>query len=69
MGIVGYKFCKVNYFTLTGVIAGSHTDPPALAYANGLTSKDAPAVGYATVYPLTMFFRVLIAELMVLFFV
>lgn len=68
MGIVGRKFCHVNYFTLTGIIAGSHTDPPALAYANGLTTKDAPAVGYATVYPLTMFFRVLIAELMVLLF-
>jgi putative transport protein len=68
MGIVATKFFKVNYFTLTGVIAGSHTDPPALAYANGLTSHDAPAVGYATVYPLTMFFRVLIAELLVLLF-
>lgn len=68
MGIVGRKVFKVNYFTLTGVIAGSHTDPPALAYANGLTKHDAPAVGYATVYPLTMFFRVLIAELMVLLF-
>jgi putative transport protein len=68
MGIVGRKFCKVNYFTLTGIIAGSHTDPPALAYASSLTAKDAPAVGYATVYPLTMFFRVLIAELMVLLF-
>lgn len=68
MGIIARKFCKVNYFTLTGVIAGSYTDPPALAYANSLTSKDAPAVGYATVYPLTMFFRVLLAELMVLIF-
>lgn len=68
MGIVARKFFKVNYLTLTGVIAGSHTDPPALAYANGLTSNDAPAVGYATVYPLTMFFRVLLAELMVLLF-
>ncbi len=69
MAFVGRKVFKVNYFTLTGIIAGSHTDPPALAYANSLTSKDAPAVGYATVYPLTMFFRVLIAELMVLLFV
>ena len=68
MGIIAVKFCKVNYFTLTGVIAGSHTDPPALAYANTLTPHDAPAVGYATVYPLTMFFRVLIAELLVLLF-
>lgn len=68
IGFIGKKFCKVNYFTLVGLIAGSNTDPPALAYANGLTAKDAPAVGYATVYPLTMFFRVLIAELIILFF-
>ncbi len=68
IGFIGKKFCKVNYFTLIGLIAGSNTDPPALAYANSQTPKDAPAVGYATVYPLTMFLRVLIAELIILFF-
>src|SRR5574344_2048510 len=69
VGIVARKVFKVNYFTMIGMISGSMTDPPALAYANSTTSNDAPAVGYATVYPLTMFFRVLIAELIILIFV
>ena len=69
VAIIGRKFFKVNYFTLIGMIAGSTTDPPALAYANSTTTNDAPSVGYATVYPLTMFFRVLLAELLVLLFV
>ena len=51
-----------------GLLAGSMTDPPALAYANATAGNDAPAVGYATVYPLTMFLRVLTAQLMILFF-
>jgi putative transport protein len=68
MGIVGRKFCKVNYFTLTGIIAGSYTDPPALAYANSVCSKEAPAVGYSTVYPLAMFLRIFTAQIIVLFF-
>jgi len=68
MGFIGRKCFKVNYFTLIGMIAGSTTDPPALAYANSTTVNDAPSVGYATVYPLTMFFRVLMAELLVLLF-
>lgn len=69
VGIIARKVFKVNYFTLIGMISGSMTDPPALAYANSTTANDAPAVGYATVYPLTMFFRVLIAELLILIFV
>lgn len=68
IGFIGRKFCKLNYFTLIGMIAGSTTDPPSLAYANSTTVNDAPSVGYATVYPLTMFFRVLIAELLILLF-
>ena len=55
-----------NYFMLIGVLAGSTTNPPALAYSNDLTSCDAPAVGYATVYPLTMFLRVLTAQILIL---
>ncbi len=51
---------------LIGVLAGSTTNPPALAYSNDLTSCDAPAVGYATVYPLTMFLRVLTAQILIL---
>ena len=65
-GLVGRYYCKLNYFTLIGVLAGSTTNPLALAYSNDLTSCDAPAVGYATVYPLTMFLRVLTAQLLIL---
>ena len=68
MGCIGRYFCKVNYFTLMGLIAGSTTDPPALAYSNATAGNDAPSVGYATVYPLTMFLRVLTAQLLILFF-
>ena len=68
IGFAGRYFFKLNYFTLMGLLAGSTTDPPALAYANATAGNDAPAVGYATVYPLTMFLRVLTAQLMILFF-
>lgn len=68
MGFLAKKTFMVNYFTLSGVMAGCMTDPPALAYANTLTDEDAPAVGYATVYPLTMFLRVLTAQMLVIFF-
>lgn len=60
-----YKF---NYFTLMGMIAGTYTDPPALAYANASCTKEAPAIGYSTVYPLSMFLRIFTAQLIVLFF-
>ncbi len=59
---------KLNYFTLAGMISGTYTDPPALAYSNSICSKEAPAVGYSTVYPLAMFLRILTAQLIVLFF-
>jgi len=65
-GFIGRYAFKLNYYTLIGVLAGSTTNPPALAYSNDLTSCDAPAVGYATVYPLTMFLRVLTAQLLIL---
>ena len=65
-GIVARWHHRVNYFTLMGLIAGSNTDPPALAYANQIAGNDAPAVGYSTVYPLTMFLRILPAQLLVL---
>ena len=68
IGCIGRYFCKVNYFTLMGLIAGSTTDPPALAYSNATAGNDAPSVGYATVYPLTVFLRVLTAQLLILFF-
>lgn len=65
-GIIARWHHRVNYFTLMGLIAGSNTDPPALAYANQIAGNDAPAVGYSTVYPLTMFLRILTALLLVL---
>lgn len=66
VGVVARKFFHLNYFTLMGLIAGSTTDPPALAFANQTAGNDAPAVGYSTVYPLTMFLRILTAQLIVL---
>jgi putative transport protein len=68
VGSVGRYFFKINYFTLMGLIAGSTTDPPALAYSNATAGNDSPAVSYATVYPLTMFLRVLSAQLLILLF-
>ena len=69
IGFIGRKWMKFDYFTLMGLIAGSMTDPPALAYATSQTSiNDRAAVAYSTVYPLTMFLRVLTGQLMILCF-
>ena len=65
-GLIGRYGCKLNYYTLIGILSGANTNPPALAYSNEQTSCDAPAVGYATVYPLAMFLRVLSAQLLIL---
>lgn len=66
IGVIARMRFKLNYFTIMGLIAGSTTDPPALAFANQASSTYAPAVGYSTVYPLTMFLRILTAQLIVL---
>ncbi len=66
MGIIARKVLKLNYFTLMGLIAGSNTDPPALAFANQSSGNDAPAVGYSTVYPLSMFLRIIVAQLILM---
>ena len=66
IGMIARFYCKVNYFTLMGLIAGSNTDPPALAYANQASGNDAPAVGYSTVYPLSMFLRILTGQMILL---
>lgn len=66
MGVVARKFYKMNYFTLCGLMAGAMTDAPALAIVNEMSSNDIHSVGYASVYPLTMFLRVLFAQLMIL---
>ena len=68
IGFLARSVFKINYYTIMGLLAGSMTDPPALAYANSTSGNDAPAVSYATVYPLTMFLRVLTAQLLILFF-
>ena len=69
MGVVARVWLKLNYFTLMGLIAGSNTDPPALAFANQTAGNDAPAVGYSTVYPLSMFLRILAAQLVLILFI
>ncbi|MEG0789829.1 MAG: putative transporter [Alistipes sp.] len=63
---VARLWLKMNYYTLMGLIAGSTTDPPALAFANGTAGNDMPAVGYSTVYPVVMFLRVLTAQIFIL---
>ena len=66
MGVFARRYYKMNYFKLMGLMAGATTDPPALAYANQIANNNAPAVGYSTVYPVTMFLRILTAQLLIL---
>jgi putative transport protein len=65
---IGRAFMKLNFMNLCGLLSGSMTDPPALAFANAINNSDAPSVAYATVYPLTMLVRILVAQLLVTFF-
>ena len=67
VGLLARLRYRLNYFTLMGLIAGSTTDPPALAFANQTAGNDAPSVAYSTVYPLSMFLRILTAQLIILF--
>lgn len=67
VGVFARLMLKMNYYTLMGMLSGSMTDPPALAYANGVAGNDMPAVGYSTVYPVVMFLRVLTAQIFILF--
>jgi putative transport protein len=67
IGSFALKKLKLNFMTVSGLLAGSTTDPPALAFASALTKSDAPTVAYATVYPLTMLLRILVAQALVLF--
>ena len=68
VGIVARGKYKMNYLQIVGMMSGNYTDPPALAYANKLGSNDTPAVAYSTVYPLTMFMRIIVAQVIVLCF-
>ncbi len=62
VGMIARGVYKINYLTIMGLLSGGCTDPPALAFANNSTGNDAPAVAYSTVYPLTMFLRVVAAR-------
>ena len=66
VALIARKRYNMNYYSIIGLVAGASTNPPALAFANSQTEHDAPAVAYSTVYPLTMFLRILTAQLMVL---
>ncbi len=68
VAFVARWFYKLNYLPLCGLLAGSMTDPPALAFAGTMTGSEAPSVAYATVYPLVMLLRVIAAQMMVLLF-
>jgi putative transport protein len=68
VGFFSRYFLKRNYFEICGLLAGSMTDPPALAYANSIAQSEAPTIAYATVYPLVMFSRILVAQLLILLF-
>ncbi|MDE7387698.1 MAG: putative transporter [Muribaculaceae bacterium] len=68
VGFIARRVYKINYLSIMGLLSGSCTDPPALAYANNSTGSDAPAVAYSTVYPLTMFMRVVAAQALILCF-
>lgn len=66
VGLFARLVLRINFITLCGLLAGSMTDPPALAFANAISRSDAPSVAYATVYPLTMLLRIMCAQIMVL---
>ncbi|MDE6246717.1 MAG: putative transporter [Muribaculaceae bacterium] len=68
VGILARGKYKMNYLQIIGMLSGNYTDPPALAYANKVGNNDAPAVAYSTVYPLTMFMRVIVAQVIILAF-
>lgn len=67
VGIFARLFGKMNYYTLTGMLSGSMTDPVALAFSNSVSGNDMPSVSYATVYPVVMFLRVLLAQSLIMF--
>ncbi len=68
VGCIARGKYKMNYLSIIGMMSGGYTDPPALAYGNKVANNDAPAVAYSTVYPLTMFMRVIVAQVVVLCF-
>jgi putative transport protein len=69
VALVARIFFKMNFMSLCGLLAGSMTDPPALAFANSIAYSSATSLSYATVYPLVMILRILSAQIMVMLFV
>lgn len=69
IGIIARKVFKLNYFTIIGMISGTNTNPPALYYSNMMAENDRPSVAYSTVYPLSMFLRIVLAQTLILIFV
>ena len=68
IGFIARKIFKINYMSVCGLLSGSMTDPPALAFANSIAASNAPSIAYATVYPLVMLLRIVFAQLLVLIF-
>jgi putative transport protein len=68
VGVIAHAFLKLDHLTVCGLLAGGMTDPPALAFANGLAESEAPSLAYATVYPLVMVLRILTPQLLILAF-
>ena len=66
MGFVARMYYKENYLLLMGIMAGATTDPPALAYSTQAANNDIPSIGYSTVYPLSMFLRIVTAQIIIL---
>lgn len=67
VGLIERILRKQNYVSICGLLSGSMTDPPALAFANSIAGSDGPSVAYAAVYPVAMLLRILVAQLLVLF--
>ncbi|HEY9508705.1 MAG TPA: potassium uptake protein TrkA, partial [Verrucomicrobiae bacterium] len=68
VGLIGRLVFKLNFTVISGLLAGSMTDPPALAFANAVSRSDAPSVAYATVYPLTMLLRIISVQILIFIF-
>lgn len=68
VALVARFYYKLNFLEICGLLSGSQTDPPALAFAHDVTGSDAPAVTYAAVYPLTTFMRIMVAQLLIVMF-
>jgi putative transport protein len=68
VGLTARLVFKMNFTAISGLLAGSMTDPPALAFANAISKSDAPSVIYATVYPLTMLLRVVAVQILAILF-